>query len=133
MSDGVKRMDAAHKSAILDRWERANAMVDALCQPHGTAGSREWLMSIPARPDHDPDLIISSALADVPALLDALAAAEGRAAALEAALRRLLGNIATGRPLHNGYSVYYDGHFPDDLIAQARAALADAAPATREE
>jgi hypothetical protein len=36
--------------------------------------------------------------------------------ALKLALRRLLGNIATGRPLHNGYSVYYDGHFPQDMI-----------------
>jgi len=37
-------------------------MVFALCQPLGTAGKREWTMSIPARPDHDPDLVIADAL-----------------------------------------------------------------------
>lgn len=47
---------------IYDQIEKAEAMVSALNQPHGTAGKREWTMSIPARPDHDPDLVIADAL-----------------------------------------------------------------------
>jgi hypothetical protein len=38
--------------------EAAWAMIRALCH-----GDRKWIMSIPARRDHDPDLVISDALA----------------------------------------------------------------------
>lgn len=34
---------------------------------------RQWLMSIPARPDYDPDLVITASLRDVDALLDRVA------------------------------------------------------------
>lgn len=37
--------------------DTAHQMVAALCE-----GAREWVMSIPARPDHDPDLIIADGL-----------------------------------------------------------------------
>lgn len=37
--------------------EKAHQMVSDLC-----ARRREWIMSIPARPDHDPDLVIGEAL-----------------------------------------------------------------------
>ena len=42
--------------------EKAFDMVSALCRPRYTAGAREWMMSIPARPDYDPDLVIGDAL-----------------------------------------------------------------------
>ena len=55
--------------AVLKRCEAANQMISDLCQRR-----REWqLMSIPARPGHDPDLVISAALADIPKLIAALA------------------------------------------------------------
>ena len=49
-ADWKTKIDAAHR------------MVSALCQPRGSAGTREWIMSIPARPDYDPDLVISAGL-----------------------------------------------------------------------
>jgi hypothetical protein len=42
---------------VNDKIRRAMDMVSALCN-----GSREWIMSIPARVDHDPDIVISEAL-----------------------------------------------------------------------
>lgn len=42
--------------------EKAQEMIAALCKPRGTVGAREWMMSIPARPDYDPDLVIADAL-----------------------------------------------------------------------
>ena len=50
MSDWSEEVKAAHD------------MVSALCLPRGSKGSREWIMSIPARPDYDPDLVITSGL-----------------------------------------------------------------------
>src|SRR5690606_29799258 len=50
--------------ALRQRNEKAHEMVTALCKPRGTEGSREWIMSIPARPDDDPDLVIGQALND---------------------------------------------------------------------
>lgn len=41
---------------------QAQHMVRDLCKPKGEPGAREWIMSIPARPDSDPDLVISAAL-----------------------------------------------------------------------
>lgn len=50
----------------------ARAMVDALCKSPGEPGRREWLLSIPARPAHDPDLVIGDAVADAAKLADEL-------------------------------------------------------------
>jgi hypothetical protein len=50
---------------------RAHDMVSALCD-----GSRDWIMSIPARPDHDPDLVIGEALRVADAMQEALECAE---------------------------------------------------------
>jgi hypothetical protein len=36
---------------------KAHALIDDLCN-----GRREWIMSVPARPDYDPDLVIAAAL-----------------------------------------------------------------------
>jgi hypothetical protein len=61
--------------AIEARIKAADEMVAALNRPRYTAGAREWLMSIPARPDHDPDLVIAAALGDAYKMLAALRAA----------------------------------------------------------
>lgn len=46
----------------MERIKRAWDMVLALCKPRGSDGSREWMMSIPARRDYDPDLVIGDGL-----------------------------------------------------------------------
>jgi hypothetical protein len=51
-------------AAIEARNTAAQNMVSDLCQ-----GRRDWMMSIPARPDHDPDLVIGISQRDVPALI----------------------------------------------------------------
>ena len=50
---------------IQQRHEAACQVVNELC-----SGDRKWLMSIPARPEYDPDLLISASLNDIPALLE---------------------------------------------------------------
>lgn len=61
------RPDEIDAAAVRSRCEAAMQMVGDLC-----TGKRNWLMSIPARPDYDPDLVIAAALADIPKLLEAL-------------------------------------------------------------
>lgn len=46
----------------LAKIDAADEMVRALCKVRGESGAREWVMSIPARPDYDPDLVIGDAL-----------------------------------------------------------------------
>ena len=48
---------------------RASKMVHDLCRSRADAQHREWLMSIPARPDYDPDLVIGAALCRIPHLI----------------------------------------------------------------
>ena len=50
------------ETQALEAIEKALVMVHALCQPKGSREHRDWIMSIPARPNHDPDLVISKAL-----------------------------------------------------------------------
>ena len=50
-----------HESILTDVNKALDMVID-LCKPKGVKGSREWLMSIPAEPDHDPDLVIGDAL-----------------------------------------------------------------------
>lgn len=52
---------------IKQHLEAAHQMVSDLCHR-----KREWIMSIPARPDYDPDLIIGQALRDADRLLECL-------------------------------------------------------------
>lgn len=53
---------------IKARQEKACTMITALCVPKGSKGSREWIMSIPAEPDYDPDIVICDSLKDLPEL-----------------------------------------------------------------
>lgn len=62
-----------------EKVEAAHHMVAALCQPRGSKGAREWTMSIPARRDYDPDLVITAGLCS----------AERRIATLDATIARL--------------------------------------------
>lgn len=59
--DGIK--------TALQKIELAEKKVSALCH-----GEEKWVMSIPARPDHDPDIVISDALHSAKAALSALSA-----------------------------------------------------------
>lgn len=52
---------------VNDNIRRAMDLVSALCD-----GSREWIMSIPARVDHDPDIVISEALREARDHIDTL-------------------------------------------------------------
>lgn len=49
------------------RREAAHQMVSDLCHR-----KREWIMSIPARRDYDPDLIIAASLDDIPKMIEEL-------------------------------------------------------------
>jgi hypothetical protein len=44
------------------KYEAAMEMISNLCRRQTDPKYREWIMSIPARPDHDPDLVIGEAL-----------------------------------------------------------------------
>ena len=65
---------------IAEAIARARQMITALCKPRGSEGAREWVMSIPANRERDPDLVISDAIR---ALEAALAEAQRRADGLE--------------------------------------------------
>ena len=63
-------------------------MVHALCQPKNSQRARDWVMSVPARPDYDPDLVIAAGLNAgdrvrrmLPAIADLVEAAEACASA----------------------------------------------------
>jgi len=53
----------------LDKIRAAQVIVSELC-----SGSRRWAMSVPARPDSDPDLVIAGALAAAKKILLAIPA-----------------------------------------------------------
>ena len=61
------RPDEIDADAVRKRCEAARQMVSDLC-----TGKRDWTMSVPIRPDYDPDVVIAAALADIPKLLEAL-------------------------------------------------------------
>jgi hypothetical protein len=69
----------AEYRALADAGRR---MVSALCD-----GAREWILSIPARPDHDPDLVIWAGLAAVDSLCNSYAELQRQNVALLAGLR----------------------------------------------
>lgn len=53
---------------VAARNEKAHTMIKDLCRPRNDPKTREWIMSIPARKDYDPDLVIGASLRDVPKL-----------------------------------------------------------------
>lgn len=57
-TDAVRQMIAETRK----RTEAAQKLIVALCKPDGAEGARRWIMSIPARVDYDPDLVIGDAL-----------------------------------------------------------------------
>ncbi len=62
----------AEITAAHDRLRNANQIVSDLCKPRKHPERRDWVMSIPARRDHDPDLVIGDALLDAKRTLAAL-------------------------------------------------------------
>lgn len=61
MSDIYSEADL---DALKKRNDAACEMVRRLCLSRNDPKAREWFLSIPARPDHDPDLVIGDALND---------------------------------------------------------------------
>lgn len=62
---GYRRSAGAGEAALMEAREKiakALAMVAALCKDRRETGARAWVMSIPARPDYDPDIVIADAL-----------------------------------------------------------------------
>ena len=64
-------------SSIAERAGKARKMVSDLCNQR-----EKWLMSIPARPDHDPDLIIASALDGIDELISIVSSKDKALAAM---------------------------------------------------
>lgn len=56
---------------VIEAISKAQAMVSALCKPKGHREHRDWMMSIPAQPDRDPDLVIGAALREAKAFIQA--------------------------------------------------------------
>ena len=63
------KSNAERLAEIPAKLEAARQMISALCKPRYTEGHRDWIMSIPARPNHDPDIVIGEALREIPFLL----------------------------------------------------------------
>lgn len=91
--------------------EQAEAKLDALCQ-----GTERFTMRIPADPEYDHDLVISRGLQAGKNALTALAAAEQRAAGLEAAIHGFLSYLDhIGIPANRA-----DKNAIEELLAAAR-------------
>lgn len=67
MSAAGEGVNMPNENEIKARYDAATQMVSDLDQR-----KREWIMSIPARRDYDPDLVIAASLADVPRLQEQL-------------------------------------------------------------
>ena len=85
---------------VIQSLEKARDTVVALCKPKGTEGAMDWVMSCPAKPDRDPDLVITGAL--VMAELEINRLRKYQAALLDSArgARRALAHAATD-PLYS--------------------------------
>ncbi len=71
--DRVKALlDSPEMVEAFSKIDKAIDMVHALCQPKGSDGARQWVMSIPARPDYDPDIVIADALQEAKAAIAAI-------------------------------------------------------------
>ena len=115
-------VETADVEAIHQRLQRATAMVSSLCRPRGTEGAREWIMSIPARPDHDPDLVIDASLRDVRHLL-----AENEILRTEIVrLREALGNISRMRTFPDHKTNTFTLVIAHELAERALATATDA-------
>jgi hypothetical protein len=68
---------------IAEREKKAHRMIQSLCTPRGFEGHRDWIMSIPARLDDDPDLVIAASLGDIPYLLSLVKAQQEKIAELQ--------------------------------------------------
>src|SRR5690606_31231705 len=81
------------------RYEKACQMVADLCKPKTHPEHRDWAMSVPARPDYDPALVIRDSLEDIPTPPERLETAEARAERGEAELARLRSGVEAAEAL----------------------------------
>lgn len=99
------------RSQLITQSVRALDVINDLCQ-----GRRRWVMSVPARPDEDPDLVLASAIR---ALTEANAADAQTIATLRAKVERSGDALAIERGLVTIYRNDVERH------AQTIAALRD--------
>lgn len=99
------------RDPIIERAELALSVIAAICN-----GKQRWVMSVPARPDEDPDLVLASAIR---ALTEANAADAQTIATLRAKVERSGDALAIERGLVTIYRNDVERH------AQTIAALRD--------
>ena len=82
-------MTDAELDAIEERERVAARALGEACSGRGRGGARKFTLraSIPARPDHDDDLVIGAALSAIPALVAEVRVLKARLAAVGAAVR----------------------------------------------
>ena len=88
----------ARKTAAFD-------MVISLCKNRDEYGRRDWIMSIPARPDYDPDLVIGSSLHDIPDLIAALREERERSAKAIALLNAMVNHLTTQQEIEDAQAM----------------------------
>jgi hypothetical protein len=119
--------------ALVDRLDRAYDVVSALSQ-----GRERWTMSVPPRPDADPDLVIGGALSAAKSAIEALQAraeaADARVARLEGAIREhrkrgevcMCGSLMADHSAYEGHQpVSMRDHYADDADRDLYATLED--------
>lgn len=80
------------KDLAAEMWARnakAVQMVGDLCEPRFAKAHRSWTMSIPARPDYDPDIVIADSLKDLPEALNEIARLQAESASRLALAKEL--------------------------------------------
>jgi len=116
----------SEKMSREQRIDRAHKMVQALCRRRGSAGSREWIMSIPAQPDYDPDLVIGDGLMAGSEAEAELAQANTTVEALRVELLLILDQVDYTAG-NCGVTEMVGAVLPREIIARARERLAIAA------
>ena len=109
-------MDTTAIEAMRARIGKAHSIVHELCD-----GTRRWTMSIPAREDYDPDLVISAALRDADDLLDQ-----------NAELQRQL-EEARSKVWKEAIAVVWASELPPEQEQWTRSAIVDALEAASKE
>lgn len=94
----IEFSDPNFKANVEEREELAHKMINDLCRRKNDPQSRDWIMSIPAREDYDPDLIIGASLRDIPALLTKLATVEADNVRLKNAFEGFVAGLECNEP-----------------------------------
>lgn len=105
--NGKLVLSEAQLAEIRERKENALDIVYRLSKARGSAGSIEWVMSIPAQPDRDPDIVIARSLRDIDDMSDTIDALTSTLAVTRRALELATGEISIYDPDMSAYPTYY--------------------------